>query len=245
MALTLNCWESANSAGAGVTSLDVNKPTSGSALGDSPKNAAVGDLLIIVVGNDDATDTVQWDDATYKPTGFTLIDEIGGAASDSHCAAFYKVVNGTEGSSFTIPSQASQEMYASCILISGSVGSPSLHLIGAAVADETPAPLDITGVNNTIADCIVFYLASYDGGDAGAFAVSGTGWIERAELFSGTASTDACGVWGTRAMSGTGASGTVSVTPTTGDGMYGFQFSIAEIAGIVAFMIVTMSRPQP
>jgi len=228
MALTLNCWENANSNGNAVNSLAVNKPTSGSALGDSPKNAEVGDLLIIVCGNDDNTNTAQWDNNTYKPAGFTLINEAGGAASDSHCAAFYKEVDGSEGSSFTIPSQATQEMWASCILIGGSLGVPFLHLVGADIADETPAPLDITGVTNTLAPTINFYLASYDGGDAGAFAVSGTGWVERQELFSGTGSGDACGVWGTRALSGTGASGTVSVTPTVSDGMYGFQFSIAE-----------------
>jgi len=223
MALVLNCWESASTS---ADVLTINKPTSGSGSGDEPKNAAVGDLLIIIVGNDEATSTIQWDDATYKPTGFTLINTAGDATSDAHCAAFYKVVDRNEGSSFDIPDEGANDKWGSCILISG---TPMLHVAGEDVIDSTP-PIAIVGVTCTESDCLAFYVAAFDGGDYGAFGIAGTGWVERAEVNSGTGQANSGGCWGTRLMSGAGATGTATVTPTNSDGMAGFQFAIQQEA---------------
>lgn len=230
MATTLHCWESNDSGGTtAVNQLSVNKPTSGST-GPSAKDVAVGDTLVIVVGNDDDTATDQWDDATLKPTGFTLINEAGDATSDAHCGAFFRIADGTEGSSFTVPAQSTNDMWAFCILVSGVHPGAPVHLTGADVIDATP-PIAITGVTTTVADCLAFYVGAYDGGDDGGFSVSGTGWAEQAEEHAGTGVNNASGCWGTRQMSGTGATGTATVSVVTSDGMAAFQFALAPGAG--------------
>ena len=38
-----------------------------------PTGVQVGDLLLILVGNDNATGTAQWNNTDLKPTGFTQI----------------------------------------------------------------------------------------------------------------------------------------------------------------------------
>lgn len=228
MATSLHCWESSDSGGTtAVNNLDVTKPTSGSTAGPAgAKNAAAGDTLIILVGNDDATATAQWDDSTLKPTGFTLINEVGDATADAHCAAFWRTVDGTEGSTFNVPAQSTNDMWAFCILLSGIDNTTPVHQTGADVSDNTP-PIAITGVTTTIADCLAFYVCAYDGGDDGGFSVSGTGWSELAEEHAGTGVNNASGCCGTRQMSGTGATGTATVAVVVSDGTVGFQFALA------------------
>lgn len=225
MALVLNCWESANVVDSTLT---INKPTAGSANGDSPKNAAVGDLLIIVIGSDDNTDTPQWDDNLLKPTGFTLINEAGESTRDCHCAAFYKIVDGGEGASFDVPAQSSDDLWGSCILISSDDNSPIFYRAGPDVADSTPSPISITGVYSARPNAIAFYVAAYDGGDDGGFSVAGDGWVERAEVRTGTGQANGAGCWGTHALSAIGATGAADVTPASSDGMVGFQFVVSE-----------------
>jgi hypothetical protein len=226
MALVLNCWEEATST-ATANNLVVTKPTSGSVSGDSPKNAAVGDILIIIVGSDDSSANAQWDDSSYKPTGFTLINEVGDATMDCHCAAFYKTVDGNEGANFTIPAQSADDMWAACILISG---SPTFDLGGADSGQNqanASVPLSISDVTTSNYNCLGIFVAAFDGADDGGFTCSGTGWAERSEIRNGTSSSNASGVWGTKSNISAGNSGVVTVYPALADGMVGLQFTLA------------------
>lgn len=207
----------------------------------------MGDLLVILVGNGDATDSDQWDD-TYKPTGFTLINELGDNTYDCHCAAFYRVVDGTEAESFSIPALTADYMWAMCLLISvdvkyfGRKPNIVLHQTGAdsAVASAVLAtPLVISAVTTTVQNTLGIFVSAFDGGDDGGFTCFDTagaypGWKKRSENHASTASAGASGVWGTKTIINAGTSGTASVYAAAGDGMVGFMFAFAESVSHVA-----------
>ncbi|MCA9366854.1 hypothetical protein KC887_01150 [Candidatus Kaiserbacteria bacterium] len=231
-ALEVACWEEADSGNATTSSLGISKPGAGSSNGDNPSDPETGDVLIILCGSDDNTNTAQWDDSTLKPTGFTLIKEIGNSTQDCHAAAFYRVVDGTEGSSFTIPAQSSDNMWAVCALVKNGAGTP-LNVTGADSTDSTPTPFSIAAVSTTTNDCLAFFVAAFDGGDDGGFTVGGTGWEKRSEVRDGTGSGNAAGVWGTKPMASSGGTLSPTVTPNVSDGMVGFTFAIAMTLGTV------------
>lgn len=233
-----HCYETANSGTSAVSSLAVNKPTSGStALSGGAKDAAAGDYVIIVVGNDDSTATAQWDDSTLKPTGFTLINEAGDVTRDCHVAAFWRKIDGTEGSSFSIPAESADNMWAYCELLSSVDQTTPIPHVGADSVNSNAGPssaLSISQMTTTVADCVLRAVYAYDGGDAAGFATSGTGWSEITEVYADTSSAGASGGVSGKTMSGTGATVACAVNPSfaTTDGMVGFQFAIAYGAPI-------------
>ncbi len=214
-------WTVNDSVGSPVTSITLTKPTGAT--------INVGDLLIIIAANDSASDTAQWDDSTNKPTGFTLIKELGTASQDCHAAAFWRIADDTEGVDISLPAVHSNELIGWYLHITGNHATP-IHKIGADSLEGSSATLAITGVTTTVADCLIFYLHSYDGGDGNPFSVTGTGFTELDEQNSGTGSSDCCASIGTRELASAGASGTATVANTTlDDGWAGFQFAIKPV----------------
>jgi hypothetical protein len=224
---TLHCRETATQTAA--TSISVNKPTSGST-GPSPKNVAAGDLLLIIVGNDDNSATAQWDNVSLKPTGFTLINEAGDATQDCHIAAFYRVADGSEGSSFSVPAQSSDDLAAVCVLVSGQHVLAPINAVGADASDASPAPFSITELTTTLANCLGFAVAAYDGADDGGYTWGGTGWSELVEVRSGSTSNESSITAATKSIASAGASGAATVDPAVDDGMVGFQFAVGPTA---------------
>ena len=224
-------WTVNDSGGSAVTSITLTKPT----------GINVGDLLLIGAVNDAASNSEQWDDSTLKPTGFTLIKELGTASQDCHAAAFWRIADGTETDPITLPAFQANELIGWYLRVTGNHATP-LHKTGADSTGNDTASLDITGVTTTIDDCRCFYVYAYDGGDAGALTTTGTGWSETDEQNSGTAAGDATGCFGTRALATQGASGTVTVTHSfDNEGQVGFQFAIApSVAGGGAIIPVIM-----
>jgi cellulose synthase/poly-beta-1,6-N-acetylglucosamine synthase-like glycosyltransferase len=208
-------YEPASSSGA-ANSLTLTKPSS----------VQVGDLLLIIVGNDDNTATAQWDDVTYKPSGFTLINEVGNSTVDCHAAAFYRVADGTEGSTIDVSAQSADDYWGFYIRVTGIDQSTPINATG---ADSTSSgtSISITSVDTSVAETLAFYNMCYDGADDGGFTASDTGWSETAEGRNGTTSSNASGSWGTKQVATAGATGAVTVTPVVSDGMGGFQFAVA------------------
>ena len=209
-----------NSTISSSTSITLTKPTSPAVLS--------GDLLIIIVGNDDTTVTAQWNNTTLKPTGFTLINEAGNSSSDAHVAAFWRIADGTEGSTIAVPAQSSADMWGFYIHITGHDPTTPIHQTGADVNLSSGSTFNITGVTTTIADCLGVYCHAFDGGDGFPFSVSGTGWSESADITCDVLNVaEGSGSWGTKQLTATGASGTATVTCSVSDGSAGFQFAIA------------------
>ena len=197
-----------------------------------PAGVQPGDLLIILVGNDDSTATAQWNNTTYKPTGFTLINESGNATCDTHTAAFYRIADGSEGPTIAVPAQSSDDYWGFYIRISGVDVDAPINKIGADVnTGSLVGSIAIVGVTTDVDECLAIYIHSYDGGDCAAFNPSGTGWTEKEEIRAGTGSGNSSGSWGMKEQTSLGATGTVTVSGTPTDGWSGFQFAIAPSAG--------------
>lgn len=191
-----------------------------------PSNVEVGDLLIIIVGNDDNTDTDQWDNATLKPTGFTLINEAGNTAtSDAHSAAFYRIADGTENATTSVPAQVSADYWGYYLRVTGASTTNPINVTGADF-NGAGSPHAVTGITTTASNTLAFYILSGDGADTYPFSVSGTGWSESAETFAGLTGTESAGTWGTRSMVNPGATGAATVAMTVSDSASGFQFAI-------------------
>jgi hypothetical protein len=204
-----------------------NVGTGSSLVLDKPTGVAVGDLLLILVGNDNTTNTDQWDNATLKPTGFTLIGEGGTTNSDVHVASFWRIADATEGASFTVPAQSANSCVGFCIRYSGVDTTTPIHVASAGNTDLA-SPFDITGVTTTVDDCLVVCVVIHDGGNVTTFSVSGTGWTKIDEIFQDTVADATSGAYAERQMSGQGASGTASWTVTANAAKtVGWQFAIA------------------
>jgi hypothetical protein len=221
----LEDWTAADSSGSAATSLTLTKPT-GATINS-------GDLLLIMVANDENSDTAQWDDATLKPSGFTLITEWGTAAEDAHCAAFYRIADTTEGATINCPAQASNELVGWYLHVTGNHASP-LDQTGA-TAGAGASTVILPALTTTVNDCLVFYVIGYDGADAGlTFTPSGTGWtgteIDSQQSVPGTPAVGASGSFGYKQLAASGSSSALTITVNVSDGKGGFQFAIAPVS---------------
>ncbi len=211
---TVVSWNSATSAAA--ASLILTKPS----------EVEIGDLLLIFVGNDDNTVTAQWDNTTLKPTGFTLINHAGNNTPDAHTAAFYRIADGTEGATTSVPAQSADNYWGFYIRVVGASTTNPINIVGTDYAVNNQASHPVSSITTTQNNTLAFYLLSADGGDNDPFSISGTGWSESSEIESGATDLNASGVWGTRAMVVPGATGPATVGMSTTDGASGFQFAI-------------------
>ena len=205
-----------------------------------PSGVQTGDLLIIIVGNDDNTATAQWNNTTYKPAGFTLINESGNSTCDTHTAAFYRIADGTEDATIPVPAQSSDDYWGFYIHISGVGADTPINKIGPDInTGSSVGSIAITGVITDVDGCLAIYVHSYDGGDCSAFNPSGTGWSEESEIRAGTGSGNSSGSWGKKEQTNLGATGTVTISGTPTDGWSGFQFAITPGSSVPIQVLVS------
>lgn len=96
----------------------VNTGNVASAAFTKPAGLSIGDLLVIFACNGGTL-------AFNTPAGFTLIDNISAGAIGAALYAFYRIVDGTEGASFTLSvSGGSNEIYGGVYGITGIAGTP-------------------------------------------------------------------------------------------------------------------------
>lgn len=196
-----------------------------------PSGVAAGDLLLIFVGNDDNTGTVQWDNSSLKPTGFELINEAGNATPDTHTAAFYRIADGSENPTIDVPAQnTGADLYGFYLRVTGTDQTTPVTVIGTAYAVNNLSNHPITSITTTEPYSLAFYLLSGDGGDTYPYSVSGTGWAQQDQIQAGTGAGNTGGTWGTRDMVSTGATGNATVSMNANDGASGFQFAVNPLA---------------
>lgn len=213
----IESWTANNSGSSTVSSITLTKPS----------GVEVGDLLLVIVGSD-------WpnSNAWEVETGWTLELELGGPTPYADLGVYWRIADGSEGASVEIDHDGSANMYGWYIRISGIDTADPIHQTGTAAESSSTSALDITGVTITVSDCLIIYAIAFDGGDAGSFTPSNSGFSEVDEEYAGTASNEASGSWGYKNMSGTGASGTVTVTMEVSDGCVGIQIAIAPLPGV-------------
>jgi len=208
----VEAFVASDSGGSAVTSL----------LMTAPSGITSGELLIIIIGNDD---TGSADEFTTTPAGWTKLDESGSTSADAHMGVFYKVASGSEGN-VTINAASSDEMMGWYMRLSGADVNTPIQASSFNAAGDSNSHA-VTGVTTTVDDTLVFYGLIFDGGTGDPFSVSGTGWTESDEHASGTGSADVSGCFGTRSLASLGASGTATVSCDASSGAAFAQFAIS------------------
>lgn len=221
-----------NSGGTAVDSLELTKPA----------GVVSGDLLLVVVGCDDDLAIGVWASTIDTEAGWTRFVDIGNSTSDCKIGAYWRIATGTDAASVWpyMDANAPDEIFGWYFRISGHDG---IDVTGSATIGSGTSGV-AAEVTTTQDDCLAIYATAIDGGDAVAFSVSGTGWSEYDEEYSGTGSADACGVIGTKTQASAGLTGDATVSWTPSDGYVTIQFAIAPGAAAgVTVPIATLHSP--
>jgi hypothetical protein len=189
------------------------------------------DLILIFAGNDNTTDTAQFDNSTHKPTGFTFIKTAGDSVADVHCAAFYKVANGSESeTTLNVPAQSSFNMWAVALIVRGALVSSPVGNLGTANTVDVLTTSYIPGLITTKEHSIVFTTASFDGTDTIPYNISSnTGlWLNKNTIQVGVGGATGTGglvAWN-QLTANQSSSESVTIAYSASDGAAGFQFEI-------------------
>lgn len=179
-----------------------------------------GNTLFILVGNDDATSTDQFD----PWTGWTKQFELGSPLGDCHLALFTRRADGTEGSTETVTVTSSTDIWGVYGVMTDAGDEFTSIKLGTA-NEETSSASHVIPAVDPDRDSITFFALAFDGADATFTIISP--WTEDATIKSGTGGTNASGVFGsydTSAGSPT-TPGATTVTSSVSDGSQGIQFS--------------------
>lgn len=195
-----------------------------------PSGAQNDDLYMLIVLNDNATNTQQFDTfVDGDGNTWNLIGEAGDQTADVHVAAFWRHVDGNEGATVSVPAQSSNDMVGWYLHITGAriLGTP-VHDIGNSASLASNTTIVYPGFKTTFKDCLVFCISAYDGGDTTALNVSGSGWVQGDFNRAGTGTGNVAGQWATKGVTTPGQTGDMTETVTPSDGRIGFQFAIAR-----------------
>ena len=197
-----------------------------------PAGLATGDLCLVFASADTTTAGASYVDKT----GWTRVKDFGaGGTIDDGLAIFWRIADGTEGATegFT-ENGTGHDLWAYWIRVSGVDTTTPFHVFGAETLIAL-SPAEIASATTTIADCLAFYVLTFDGGDQTSFSVAGAGWSESSEINAGTGASNNSGCWGTKNMASAGATGpaTISVV-TNNDSSASIIFAIAPTGGAPA-----------
>lgn len=196
---------------------------------NKPSGVATGDLLVLIPFNENASSTAQF---TNNKSGWTFVKNCGNTTSDCHIGLFWRIADGTEGSSETVTATTAEAWGMWYLRISGVDASDVVEATGSSVIVGSAASIAITGVTTVESDCLVLYFHSFDGGDGFPFSVAGTGFAEVDDYQTGTSgSVDVSASFGYRDMATPGASGTATVTASSTDGFAGYQIAFNSSSG--------------
>jgi len=177
-----------------------------------------GNTLFILIGNDDATSTDQFD----PRTGWTKQFELGSPLGDCHLALFTRRADGTEGATETVAVTSSTDIWGIYGVMTDAGDEFTAIKLGAD-NEETSSSSHVIPAVDPDRDSITFFALAFDGADA-TFTIS-IPWFEDTTIRSGTGGTNASGVFGSRATTDGLDPGATTVTSSLSDGSQGIQFS--------------------
>lgn len=206
---------------------------------DKPSGVVAGDLLVIIVFNDDVTNTAQFG---ARPN-WTLQAEGGDSTADVHMGIYWKEADGTEPATEDVVAASSDDMCAFYLRISGADTATPFDVaptINTAVAGLHTIP-EIT-TNN--ANSLALYAIATDGQDTAPY--DSVSWTGGAEVDNNTVGAGGQGLacsFGTKDMGTAGLTGDVSVdlAVSLSDGGVYAQFAINEGAAPTG---ITLTPPR-
>ena len=196
-----------------------------------PTGVEVGNLLLLIAGNDYTGAASAFDEIT----GWTRFVNVGDGSTDCKLACYWRIADGLEGDSIEVTTGAqADEIWGWYIRVSNVDQAAPINDVGTALLNASASTHDITQATSDVDNCLVIYALSFDGGDGYTFSESNTGWTEEDEQQAGTGGNDASGCWGVKTLYLQGGAGTVTITSTAGDGAAAIQFAIAPAPAVAA-----------
>ena len=201
-----------------------------------PSGVSNGDLLVILVGNDNGAAGEGFIDNT---TGWTQHYSYGDGTSDCYMGLYSKIADGTNEDSVTINSTDADDIFGWYLHVTGQNATSPIRVVGASqISVSSSVTVDaLTTDTNTYS--LAVSQMSYDGSDATPFTESGTGWTLGDWLQSpdATSGNYASGAYSTKDIStASTTTGTSILTGNgTSDGIVASSFVIAgtETAGAI------------
>ena len=202
----------------------------------APSGITSGDLLYIIAMRDPTLDAPLYD---FSATGWTQHLRFW-TDYDVQIQTLYRVSDGTEGD-VTLTSGFGRDTVAWYLRISGVDTSSPFNAVGV-FADSLP-PLTIPSLTTTDDECMVFALASFDGGDGDPFTLTGTGWPTSIPvnqyLEQDALGAAASGFWVTKTVAVAGSSNDLAVGSSEPDGMGGVQFALTPAAVVASSLNIS------
>ena len=187
-----------------------------------PSGVQNGDLLLIIVGNDTPNPSVEYDNVSNKPTGFTLIDTINSTGVDVSIAAFWRIADGTEGATIDVEgatTSADTECIGWYYRITGANSTSPIGTVGTSV-ETSPTPLIPEIITNEDNSLVIGALV-FDGGDGHPFTLNlpeSAGWTLEESNREASTSASISGFWASKQIETAGATGNIEASAQVSDG---------------------------
>lgn len=184
-----------------------------------PSGVSNDDILLLIAGDSSNS-------AFTAPSGWTHI--YADTYLGCNINACYRIADGTEGGTVDYSnSDASRLKVGSYIHVSGNATTSPVDAVSAVNQGANGTSYTIPALTSTVADTLVFYASSFDGGDGAPLSqTAGGGWTEREAHNAGTGADDAAVIWGTKELASIGTTGTVEVNAAVSDGFATCMFII-------------------
>lgn len=209
MAITIE--SSTSNTAAGVTSFTLTVPS----------GVAVGDLLFVIVGNDESATGTEF---STSETGWTKIGESGNSTSDAFVGMFYKIaVSADLTNDVTINCSSSEDWVGYFLRITGHDPTTPIGNTGSNINSSSPGAHP--SVTTTIDNSLCIGAVAWDGGDCFPFTTFAP-WTEWGEIqrSSSSATSSMQVATSLKAVAGTVPAG--NVTASSSDGNAGFSVVI-------------------
>jgi hypothetical protein len=192
---------------------------------DKVPNVLLGDLLLLIVGNDYTGSAAQFSD---NVTGWNFVLTEGGVDPDSHIGLYWRVADETEPEDVTVVAANANEWMGWYIRITGAELVTPMHKQLADKELGDTSTHDILEVTTTIDDCLCVFGIIYDSGEAFPYSVTGgVGWSQTAQFQTGDEqSGDVSGAFGQKDLASQGGSADIEHTNSASEGASWFQIAI-------------------
>lgn len=195
------------------------------AVGDLPTTAGSGDFVIAAL----FYDSTFTNDIVITPSGWTKLFHAGDATPDAQVDFYYRVFNGTEGSTISFTADGtllSRDIYIYSFIVNNIDTSNPFPVLGTTSQTAFASTLDVTGITAT-SDGRVLTVVGYDGGDGDPFTFT-AGWTEQIQAECDDTSSGLGVVLAYKDILSGASSGTFTVSAVVSDGIVGKQIFMKQ-----------------
>lgn len=184
-----------------------------------------GDLLLVIVGDDEADTATATFDANDDPVGWTFEGEFGDTVSDTHMGIYSKIADGSEGATADFQT-TSTDSHISILRISGVDQTDPVGIIGTQQTNSPSSTTVIPEITTTLDNSLIIGAASTDGSDMNYVSLSGTGWVYGDSAEGADLADNTNGTWISKPMPTAGATGSPTITFSGADGLLSVMIEI-------------------